>query len=118
MALIFGSSSMSADEIVPVGPDKLIHGIVFCLLALLMAPALSGGWLLVKPRFSGWAWLAASLYGVSDEFHQRFVPGRSSCFDDVLADSSGALIGAAIALLVPRVAQRCSARRAASGRSR
>lgn len=34
--------------------------------------------------------LAASL----DEFHQTFVPGRSGNINDVLLDSSGALIGA------------------------
>ena len=33
------------------------------------------------------------LYGVSDEFHQTFVPGRDGGLPDFLADSVGALIG-------------------------
>lgn len=33
----------------------------------------------------------AVLYGVSDEFHQSFVPGRSSALKDVLYDSVGIL---------------------------
>ena len=31
------------------------------------------------------------LYACSDEFHQRFIPGRCGCFRDVLIDCSGAL---------------------------
>ncbi len=38
----------------------------------------------------------ATLYGVSDEFHQLFVPGRSADRYDVLADCIGATMGAAI----------------------
>jgi VanZ family protein len=33
--------------------------------------------------------LIAVLYGVSDELHQYFVPGRYCCIEDVLLDSSG-----------------------------
>ena len=31
------------------------------------------------------------LYGISDEFHQLFVPGRSCSFADVMLDTSGIL---------------------------
>ena len=41
----------------------------------------------------------ATLYGVSDEFHQLFVPGRSADRYDVLADCVGATIGVAIGWL-------------------
>lgn len=33
------------------------------------------------------------LYGMSDEIHQLFVPGRSSQISDVLIDSAGAIVG-------------------------
>jgi VanZ family protein len=36
---------------------------------------------------------AASLYGLSDEIHQAFVPSRTPDIRDVLADSLGALAG-------------------------
>ena len=36
---------------------------------------------------------ASALYAVSDEIHQRFVPGRSCEVRDVLVDTSGALAG-------------------------
>src|SRR5438045_6293623 len=35
----------------------------------------------------------ASVYGVSDEFHQSFVPGRAVELFDVLADVTGATLG-------------------------
>jgi VanZ family protein len=38
--------------------------------------------------------LAVMLYGISDEFHQYFVPGRSVDVYDVLADALGGLLGA------------------------
>lgn len=36
------------------------------------------------------------LYAISDEVHQLFVPGRSGQLKDVLLDSRGAIVGAAL----------------------
>ena len=63
--------------------DKLYHASNFGVLAALLYLA------------TGRVWLAASLaslYGVLDEVHQAFVPGRSSDAGDWLADTTGALI--------------------------
>lgn len=38
--------------------------------------------------------LFSSLYGVSDEWHQAYVPGRSSEIADWVADSLGAILSA------------------------
>ena len=38
--------------------------------------------------------LTASVYGVTDEAHQFFVPFRESSWQDWLADTIGAVIGA------------------------
>ncbi len=40
------------------------------------------------------------LYACSDEWHQRFVPGRAGQFRDVLIDFSGALLGLLLAGLL------------------
>ncbi len=50
----------------------------------------------------GGAWLFATLYAASDEFHQRFVLGRTPKLTDVLLDSVGASIGIGLMLLVRR----------------
>ncbi|RMF56395.1 MAG: VanZ family protein, partial [Calditrichaeota bacterium] len=44
-------------------------------------------------RFYLLVFLLGSLYGVSDEFHQSFVPGRYTELSDFLADSAGVLFG-------------------------
>nr|WP_028305632.1 VanZ family protein [Desulfitobacterium sp. PCE1] len=42
------------------------------------------------------------LYAISDEVHQLFVPGRSGQIKDVLLDSGGAIVGAALHRLFER----------------
>ncbi len=74
------------------GQDKLFHAGVYGLLGILLLGAM-------RPDFSGYTGnqaltgaLIASLYGISDEFHQSFVPGRSPEVLDWVADSTGALL--------------------------
>ena len=63
--------------------DKLYHAGNFGVLAALLHLATGRAWLAV---------LLASIYGVSDEVHQAFVPGRSADAADWLADTAGALV--------------------------
>lgn len=50
------------------------------------------------------------IYAVTDEIHQRFIPGRSGEIRDVLIDTSGALVGIlftiAITLLIRKIKNR------------
>lgn len=63
------------------------------------------------------AWLTASAYAATDEFHQLFVPGRSGQISDVILDSAGALAGVVIAAAVLAAVCRIrSAGKHASGR--
>ena len=43
------------------------------------------------------------LYAASDEFHQTFVNGRSGQIKDVLIDSSGAIIGTLLVVIIYRI---------------
>ncbi len=63
--------------------DKLYHAVNFGVLAALLYLATGRTWLAV---------LLASLYGVSYEVHQAYVPGRSSDVTDWLADTTGAVV--------------------------
>lgn len=56
----------------------------------------------LRPKCGLWAWIFASLYAATDEFHQLFVKGRSGECKDVMIDSIGALIGLLFALAVIR----------------
>jgi VanZ family protein len=46
-----------------------------------------------RTRSFGMALLLAALYASSDEFHQKFVPGRESAVGDVAIDTCGAGFG-------------------------
>jgi VanZ family protein len=50
--------------------------------------------------------LVGSLYGVIDEAHQFFVPGRDCNVWDWIADTMGALLGAGVALMADRLVLR------------
>ena len=98
LALIFAASSIPNLRNLPGGmSDKSGHSIGYAMLAGLLLRAFAGG------RLRGITWkggliaiVLATLYGVTDEFHQLFVPGRSADPYDVLADCVGATIGVAI----------------------
>ena len=76
------------------GSDKVAHFCAYALLAFLTARAL---WHYGQFRSARWGGaLVAIAYGVSDEFHQSFVPGRTSDWRDLVADAIGAAVGASL----------------------
>lgn len=68
---------------------KAAHATEYAVLALLVFGALP----FVGFRRYGIAWILAVFYAGTDEFHQRFVPGRAGTLFDVGVDSLGALAG-------------------------
>jgi len=93
MAAIF---SVSADPDPPAPKsisDKLMHMAAYGGLAVLVFRAVAGGIpARVTRRAAGATMLIAAAYGISDEFHQLFVPGRSADLNDLFADVAGAAI--------------------------
>ena len=88
-AVIFGLSSMQSTG---VGGDlsSLAHLGAYAILAALVWWALggrSGG-----PRAAVLAIVIASIYGISDEYHQSFVPGRNPDVVDWALDTLGAIL--------------------------
>lgn len=70
---------------------KTAHIMEYGILATLLYRGLIGSKITNKKAM----WLAvlfASLYGISDEFHQSFTPGREPRLRDVAIDTTGALI--------------------------
>lgn len=57
-----------------------------------------------KERFT--AWLAGTLYALTDEIHQSFVPGRSCELRDMGIDSCGVLAGVLVVSLAIRLKER------------
>lgn len=86
----------------------LAHLFLFGTLAILMLIAVS--------RLGPVTWrtaigvvVAVMVYGVSDEIHQSFVPGRSASVFDVVVDTTGASLIAFVWLVLARSRCRLSA---------
>lgn len=90
-AMIFVLSSQSVLPS-PAGlDDKQAHSVAYGVLALLCLVGLTGArWWRVSAGALLTAFVLTVLYGVSDEIHQSFVPGRSPDVADVIADARGA----------------------------
>lgn len=95
MAMLFGFSSLST---LPSPPADLsfydVHIAAYAGLGALTARAAGKGTRHVSWRAVLVAIAISSLYGVSDEYHQRFVPGRSFDTLDMAADAIGSVVGA------------------------
>lgn len=91
MAVIFGLSGMSSPPTPVRVSDKTEHVVGYGVLGAVTARATAGGTLGgLTAGAATTAWAIATLYGVSDEYHQSFVPGRTADPADALADASGA----------------------------
>jgi VanZ family protein len=98
MGALFYVSSLSSIPSPPAGlTDKHEHFFFYGILAALTLRALARGeWRRVTLRTVLGAILVSSAYGVSDEFHQRFVPGRDFERLDMIADAIGSAAAAGV----------------------
>ncbi|MFH1216165.1 MAG: VanZ family protein [Pseudomonadota bacterium] len=95
MAAIFLLSHTPGDDLpaAAAGMDKLCHAAAYGALAATMIYA-------VYPRIRDISFftpgagivLFCLFYGITDEFHQSFIPGRFPSWQDIVADGSGALL--------------------------
>ena len=96
MGTIFFLSSLPGDsfslpDIIDI--DKVLHALVYGVLALTVLFAIP------EERYRRNPWLASLLvvvfcllFGISDEYHQSFVPYRTPSVPDLGADTIGAVI--------------------------
>jgi len=81
-------SRLSFEERIDHTVRKCAHGLEYALLGGLLLGAFSKSQR-HKYRFS---WGIATLYAVTDEIHQVFIPGRYGHWSDVCIDSAGAFL--------------------------
>ncbi len=73
--------------------DKIVHCIVYSVLGLCLIWALPRKWWGQRPLLArGGVVLFCLLYGISDEFHQSFIPDRFASGWDLVADTIGGII--------------------------
>jgi VanZ family protein len=95
--VIFVLSSIPAKTFPSIQPfgnfDKAVHLVLYavlgalCLVAARKTWSTRTAWLVLTTSF------LALVYGITDELHQSWVPGRSADPRDVLADGIGGVIG-------------------------
>lgn len=95
MGLIFILSSQEKFGFtLPANSDKIIHAFAYMPLGFLFYMSLRASG--VRNYLLAAASLLTCIYGISDEIHQFFVPGRYASLGDFFADAVGALTGSLI----------------------
>lgn len=93
MGIIYLFSSLEGNILPPLikGLDKVLHVIIYAVLGFLIFLSFrkSG----VKRYVLVFSVLLSFTYGLTDEFHQSFVPGRIASFSDIISDIIGAFLG-------------------------
>ncbi len=107
MGVLFFASSMPGDEVPTIFWDKLEHLLGYAVLGILFLVPLAAGRLSRMTAATGLvAILLSTLYGVVDEVHQSFTPGRSPDVRDLVADALGAALGVAGVWLLSAIVTR------------
>jgi VanZ family protein len=84
-----------------LGYDKLQHLVAYLALAMAMGFGISPAFRQTRRLLAFFlVALIASVYGAVDEIHQSFTPGRDCNVWDWIADTLGALFGAAVVIWV------------------
>jgi VanZ family protein len=92
--LIFALSSRGYDIDLPGrGLDKLAHFVEFSVLGFLLSLGYFNAFRLSAAVNSLLVFFTGLPLGILDEFHQLFVPGRTSAWGDIVADSAGIVAG-------------------------
>jgi VanZ family protein len=97
LAVIFFLSSLPRVPGARYFWDKILHVTGYAGLGVLALRAFHGGAVPLRPRATALAGCAVILWGVSDEYHQSFVPGRDASVLDVAADAVGFLVATGLA---------------------
>jgi len=95
-SLLIIGTTLPATDVPSFGVgDKFKHLGAYFGLTVLLSFTLhyQNKYLFLKKYFLTSALIITSFYGILDELHQKFIPGRSGEFLDWVADAVGALLG-------------------------
>ena len=82
--------------------DKAMHVVAYALLGIFCMGALPKSATGYRPVQLWVVTAITGMYGLLDEYHQGFIPGRFSTTSDVLADLAGGFLGALFIYLLAR----------------
>ena len=95
VGVIFYLSHQPGTQEQPLFPmqDKFLHFMAYAVLGFLGMGSVRATAHGYRPQQAWLISLLVGLYGVADEFHQYFIPGRMTDGFDVMADIAGGLLG-------------------------
>ena len=107
MIAIFSVSNLSNPQIGGETPDYVLHALEYFVLALFLMRLLLSLSPQQFPEIARLSWqqmcllgmMMSMMYGISDEIHQYFIPGRHCSLHDVFADAAGSALAFGIAFL-------------------
>jgi VanZ family protein len=115
---IFSLSTRSYPDASPAFNTKLFHPVEYLTLAIFLSVAWHP---LTKNKRTFYLILcvqiSGTLYAVSDELHQSFIPGRTATVSDVLIDSLSLALGCGIFLLARHAGELIRGTQKQSGKS-
>ncbi len=90
---------------------KTAHATEYAILGALLC--MTVGEFLTLPEFRRYrlAYILGTLYAVTDEIHQLFVPGRSCMLMDVFIDSAGVLAGVLAVYVLKKITEKVICRK-------
>lgn len=94
--ILFILTSLPTSSVPSVGVnDKVEHFLAFFVLSFLvyLTALFQKKKIFLKKYAILFTFIIVSIYGIFDELHQLFIPGRSCELNDLLADIAGAIIG-------------------------
>lgn len=103
--VLLTATSIPMDAVkVPGDVDKIEHFGAYLVLTLLMyfSFRIQKKYVRLKKYAGRITFITASVYGILDEVHQLFIPGRFYDIYDILADIAGVLIGLGLIELIKR----------------
>ena len=112
MGTIFFLSQQSGDSLhLPMfpGSDKVAHMTAYAALAVTVLWFFGKRGLEQKKITVVWTVCFCLFYGLTDEFHQSFIPSRSVSAWDVVADTTGAAVIAALWFFNAQIQRKLSA---------
>lgn len=108
-ALILTATSLpgalfTGAPIIP-GADKVVHATMYGVFAFLLGRAFAqphrAAHIAGAPGHVALVLIGVALFAAADEWHQQFVPGRSTELADWLADMAGAAAGVTLSRTAP-----------------
>lgn len=95
MGVIFILSHQAGDSFpsgLPENSDKLIHVLIYGILTGTSLYAITPYWKRTPLFYDLGIIIFCLFYGVTDEWHQSFIPLRTASFFDIIADGTGAIL--------------------------